>query len=591
MKNLLRALAFLGRYRLPAGGMFASLLLVNAANLLAPQLLRLLIDEGIGALNLARALQAAGLLVALALGRGLFNFLQGYWSEVASQGVAYDLRNAIFGKLQGLSFSYHDRAQTGKLMTRVTSDVELVRQFAGMGLLQVLAALTLLTGTLVILFRMNAALALITLGIVPFILVVLLRFVTRVMPVSKRVQQKLGALNSILQENLAGMRVVKAFTREDFEQARFLNANQELLEENMGLMRIFSGSFPLIFFFANLGTVAVVWAGGLQVLDQALTLGELVAFTGYLGYLLTPLFMLGMVGAMFSRAEVSAGRIFEVIDAASEVQDLPGAYDLPPLAGEVAFENVDFRYMGGESNVLSGVSFTAAAGQRVAILGETGSGKSTIINLIPRFYEATAGRVSVDGHDVRAVRLESLRAQIGIVLQETKLFSGTIRDNIAYGKPEAALEEVQAAARSAQAHEFIEQLEAGYATVVGESGVGLSGGQKQRIAIARALLVDPRILILDDSTSAVDAETEYKIRQALDRLMQGRTSFVIAQRLSTVRDADLILLLEGGRLVDQGTHRELLERSDLYNQILDTQFGEREPLSSPQAGAALEAAP
>jgi len=586
MRNLLRALSYLGRYRLAAGGMFASLLLVNAANLLAPQLLRLLIDEGIGRLDLGRALQAALLLVALALGRGLFNFLQGYCSEVASQGVAYDLRNLIFARLQGLSFSYHDRAQTGKLMTRVTSDVELVRQFAGMGLLQVLGALTLLGGTLVILFRMNAGLALITLGIVPFILVVLLRFVVRVMPVSQRVQQRLGALNSLLQENLAGMRVVKAFTREAYEQARFREANQGLLEENMSLIRVFSSSFPLIFFFANLGTVAVVWAGGLRVLDQTLTLGELVAFTGYLGYLLTPLFMLGMAGAMFSRAAVSAGRIFEVIDADPEVKDQPGAYDLPPIAGRVAFENVDFRYMGGESNVLSGVSFTAEPGQRVAILGETGSGKSTIINLIPRFYEATAGRVTVDGHDVRAVRLESLRRQIGIVLQETKLFSGTIRENIAYGRPEASLDEVQAAARAAQAHDFIQALEAGYDTRVGEGGVGLSGGQKQRIAIARALLVDPRILILDDSTSAVDAETEYRIRQALDRLMQGRTSFVIAQRLSTVRDADLILLLEGGRLVDQGTHAELLERSDLYNQILAAQFGEREP-----AGASMEAAP
>jgi ATP-binding cassette subfamily B protein len=587
MKNISRALSYLKHYWPTALGMLVSLLLVNAANLLAPQLLRLLIDEGISGLNLERVLQVSAMLVAVALGRGLFNFLQGYWSEVTSQGVAYDLRNSIFAKLQGLSFSYHDRAQTGKLMTRVTSDVELVRHFVGNGLIQLLSALTLLVGTLIILLRMNLGLALITLGVVPFILLILVWFVRQIMPVSKAVQKKLSALNTILQENLAGMRVVKAFTREDYEKKRFLHANQELLDQNLTLMRMFANSFPLIFFIANLGTVAVVWAGGLQILNQTLTLGELVAFTGYLGFLLMPIFMLGMIGAMLSRAEVSAQRIFEVIDAESEVHDRPDALRLPPVQGRVAFEQVDFRYIGGETHILSQVTFTAEPGQTVAILGATGSGKSTIINLIPRFYDVTSGRVTVDGHDVRSVTLDSLRSQIGIVLQETTLFSGSLRENIAYGRPEASLEEVIAAAQAAQAHEFITALPEGYETLVGERGVGLSGGQKQRIAIARALLVDPRILILDDSTSAVDAETEHKIQIALGLLMQGRTSFVIAQRLSTVRDADLILLLDGGRLVDQGRHSDLLERSDLYNEILATQFGDRASTDSEFAGTVM----
>lgn len=574
MKNITRALRYLRHYWPTALGMLASLILVNAANLVAPQLLRLLIDEGISGLNMSRVLQVSLLLIGVAFGRGLFNFLQGYWSEVTSQGVAYDLRNAIFTKLQSLSFTYHDRAQTGKLMTRVTSDVELVRNFVGMGLGQVISALILLFGTLVILFRMNVFLAFVSLGVVPLVVVILFRFVRQIMPISRIVQQKLGALNTILQENLAGMRVVKAFTREEYEISRFLGANKELLDINMDLIRTFSSTFPTIFFIANLGTAAVLWAGGVRVLNQTLTLGELVAFTGYLGFLLMPMFMLGMIGAMFSRAEVSAGRIFEIMDAESDVHDRPNAIPLPSVRGRVVFDAVDFRYFGSDTNVLSQVSFTAEPGQTVAILGETGSGKSTIINLIPRFYDVSSGKVTIDGYDVREVTLDSLRSQVGIVLQETTLFSGTIRENIAYGRPEASLEEVVAAAEAAQAHEFISALPEGYDTLVGERGVGLSGGQKQRIAIARALLVDPRILILDDSTSAVDAETEYKIQQALEKLMEGRTSFVIAQRLSTVRKADLILLLEGGRLVDQGRHEELLERSDLYNQVLDTQFGD-----------------
>ncbi|MFQ5616831.1 MAG: ABC transporter ATP-binding protein, partial [Anaerolineales bacterium] len=295
----------------------------------------------------------------------------------------------------------------------------------------------------------------------------------------------------------------------------------------------------------------------------------------YQGFLLMPIFMLGMISAMMSRAEASAERIFEVIDAESEVKDAPNARPLPPVRGRIEFDHVSFRYIGGDADVIGEISFVAEPGQTVAILGQTGSGKSTIINLIPRFYDPTAGQVRMDGFDVRGVTLDSLRSQIGIVLQETTLFVGTIRENIAYGRPDAGLEEVTAAAEAAQAHDFIIGLPDGYDTVVGERGGGLAGGQKQRTAIARALLVDPRILILDDSTSAVDAETEYKIQKALEGLMEGRTSFVIAQRISTVRNADLILLLDNGRLAAKGTHHELLETSELYAEILDTQFGER----------------
>ncbi|MBC8506719.1 MAG: ABC transporter ATP-binding protein [Chloroflexi bacterium] len=573
MKSVSRALRYLFNYWQVALGGGLALLLVNLANLTTPQLLRLLIDDGIANLNMTRVWQVAGALVGVAFVRGVFNFLHGFWSEVASQGVAYDLRNSIFEKLQKLSFSYHDRSQTGKLMTRMTSDVEMVRHFVGRGALLLASAILMLLGTLAVMFWMNWKLALIVFAIVPVILVFFSIFVRRIMPVSMRVQKKLGALNTILQENLAGMRVVKAFAREDYETARYLDQNEELLDENVNLVKLFSSIFPLIFFVANLGMVAVVWFGGLEVIGLRLTLGELVAFTGYLGFMLVPIFQMGMIGAMLSRAEASAQRLFEVIDARSEVEDKPDATPLPDLEGRVTFDQVGFRYVGGSEDVINDVSFTAEPGQTIAILGQTGAGKSSIINLIPRFYDVTDGAVLIDDHDVRDIQLDSLRKQVGIVLQETTLFSGTIRENIAYGRPDASDAQVIHAARAAQAHEFIAELPDGYDTQVGERGVGLSGGQKQRVAIARALLVNPRILILDDSTSSVDAETEYKIQQALEILMEGRTSFVIAQRISTVRNADQILLLGDGHLAAQGTHEELMQSSELYVEILETQFG------------------
>ncbi len=576
MKNVSRAITYLRNYWPVALGGGLALLLVNAANLITPQLLKTLIDEGISQFDMNRVWQVAGALVGVAVVRGLFNFLQAYWSEVASQGVAYDLRNTIFEKLQNLSFSYHDRAQTGKLMTRMTSDVELVQHFVGRGALLLASAILMLLGTLVIMFVMNWKLALVVFVVVPLILGFFSYFVRKIMPISRDVQRKLGALNTILQENLAGMRVVKAFAREDYEIERYLRQNETLLDENINMMKLFSSSFPMVFFIANLGMVGVIWYGGLEVIGLRLTLGELVAFTGYLGFMLMPIFQMGMIGAMLSRAEASAQRIFEVVDARSAVEEKPDALALTNLQGHIEFDQVGFRYVGGQEDVIQAVSFTAEPGQTIAILGQTGAGKSSIINLIPRFYDVTAGQVRIDGHDVRDLQLDSLRKQVGIVLQETTLFSGSIRDNIAYGRPDATLDEIIAAAQAAQADEFINELPEGYETEVGERGVGLSGGQKQRIAIARALLVDPRILILDDSTSSVDAETEYKIQQALDELMEGRTSFVIAQRISTVRNADQILLLGDGHLVAQGRHEDLLQTSEIYVEILETQFSSEE---------------
>jgi ATP-binding cassette subfamily B protein len=545
-----------------------------------PQLIAYAIDSGIAPRRLGVILLAVGGLAGAALLRGLFTFLQGYLAELASQGVAYDLRNDLFAKIERLGFGYYDRVETGQLVTRLTSDVEQIRSFTGSGVVQLAAAVVMLLGTTTLLVVLDWQLALVALAIVPVIFVLLLRFVRRIGPLFRAVQQTLGRLNSVLQEDLAGIRVIRTFSREDYEGERYGSVNEELLGKNLETVRAFSNNFPFVFFLANFGTLLIVLFGGLQVMGGRLSIGELVAFNTYLGFLLFPIFTIGFLAAGISRAGASSLRVFEVLDAPLEVQDAPGAVPLPPIRCRVEFDDVSFRYPGDEREILRGISFCAEPGQTVAILGTTGSGKSTLVNLIPRFYDVSGGRVRLDGHDVRDVTLASLRGQIGIVLQSALLFSGPVRANIAYGKPGATQEEIEAAARAAQADDFIRALPEGYDTVVGERGVGLSGGQRQRIAISRALLIDPRLLILDDSTSAVDAETEAAIQESLDRLMRDarRTVFVIAQRISTVRDADLILVLDNGEVAAMGTHEELLRDSELYNEILGSQL-EAEPIS------------
>ena len=572
MNDLWRALRYLWNYWGTTLGAFLSLLIVTATNLFSPQLLRLVIDQGIRAQNFNVILLTSLGLLGVAIVRDSFTFTQGYWSERASQGAAYDMRNAIFTRLEHLSFSYHDKAQTGQLMTRVTNDVETVRTFTGNGILQLLNAVVMLIGSATILLITNWKLALVALLIIPAILGIFLFFLTKIGPRFRIVQQKLGNLNTVLQENLAGVRVVKAFVREPYEQERYRNANNSLLQENLVVVRGTSLTFPLIFFISNLGTLAIIWLGGEQVIGGSLSIGELVAFNSYLSFLLLPVFILGSTITSLSQSTASAHRVFEIIDAPIEVEDKPDAVILPPARGSVIFENVSFRYAGSETLSLTDVSFVAEPGQTVAILGRTGSGKSTIINLIPRFYDVTSGSISIDGYDVRDVTLESLRSQIGIVLQESTLFSGTIRENIAYGRSNASEEEVEEAAKAAQAHDFIIGFPEGYTTIVGERGVGLSGGQRQRIALARALLLNPPLLILDDSTSAVDAETEYRIQLALQHLMANRTTFIIAQRISTVRNAGKILLIDGGHLVAQGTHEALQQTSCLYCELLESQL-------------------
>jgi len=574
VRPLVRASSYLKRYWLTTLGAYASLIISTAMMLSIPMLLQAIIDQGITAHDMTIIVVLSLAMVGVALVQAVFSFLQGYLSEKASQGVAYDMRNDLYDRIQSLSFSYHDRAQTGQLMTRATNDVDLVRMAVGtgMGFLMMLSAIIMLIGSLTILFVMNWQLALAIVLLMPLALGLFMVFGRRVRPIFTRIQQKVSALNTVLQENLAGIRVVKAFAREPYEAERFSRTNLELLEENLRVGKMFAGMFPTVFLILNLGTLVVMWYGGLQVIGDQLTLGELAAFNSYLMMVMFPLGMLGMIITMISRAAASAERVFEILDAQSEVVERPGAAPLPPIRGQVTFDHVSFRYFGVGEYVLRDVSFVAQPGQTVALLGATGSGKSTIINLIPRFYDVTGGAVRIDGHDVRDVTIEGLRSQIGIVLQETTLFAGAIRENIAFGKPEATEDEIIAAAQAAAAHDFIMEFPQGYNTPVGERGVTLSGGQKQRVAIARALLLDPRILILDDSTSSVDLETEYRIQQALDKLMEGRTSFVIAQRIATVLNADEILVLERGQVAARGTHEELLHDSPIYAEIYHSQL-------------------
>jgi ATP-binding cassette subfamily B protein len=482
------------------------------------------------------------------------------------------MRNELFAKIQGLSFSYHDRNQTGQLMIRATDDIEKVRLFIGQGLLMAVGAIILLTGTLLILFSTNVRLTFIALPILPIALVLFMIFGSKMGPMFSRIQRRLDKVNTVLQENLAGIKVVKAFTREKNEQKKFNLAADDLMDQQIYVARLFSVLFPFVILIASLGQAIVLYFGGRQIIGGSLTLGQWQEFSIYLFFLFMPAAQLGMIITQMSQASASSTRIFEILDVENELADKPGAITIPEVEGQVKFDDVTFRYFSSGEPVLRNVDIDVKPGETVALLGATGSGKSTIINLLPRFYDPSSGSITIDGYDLRDIKIESLRTQIGIVLQETTLFAGTIKENIAYGKPDASFEDIEAAAKAAAAHDEIMEFPDGYDTPVGERGTTLSGGQKQRIAIARALLLDPRILILDDSTSSVDLVTEAEIQQALDKLMLGRTSFVIAQRISTVINADQILVLDKGQIVASGNHEELLEESEIYAEIYNSQL-------------------
>lgn len=549
-----------------------------------PAVLAYAIDRGIDGASREALLRSAMLIMGLHIAAGVFAYFQSYLSEYLSQHVAYDLRNALYSRIQSLSFSFHDKAQTGQLMSRVTADVETSRQFLSSSLLRMtmtFGRFFIISGIMLFLNWQLGLLILVTLPVVAFISI---NTSQKLRPIALAIQQQTGAYTAVLQEALAGIRVVKAFTAEDREFAKFRAANWAVREKSLESNRISAFRSPMLTFFLELLTVAIIGFGGMLVIGGSLTIGVLFAFTQYRMQLAMPVRMIGNLLNMATRASAAGERIFEILDTESEVKEKPDAIELTNVKGHVRYENVSFGY-GKDFMVIEGIDIDAKPGETVALLGPIGSGKSTVLNLLPRFYDVSAGRITIDGIDIRDVTLSSLRSNIGIVMQEVFLFNATIRDNIAYGRPGASNEEVIEAAKIARLHDFIMTLPDGYDTWVGERGITLSGGQKQRVAIARTLLMDPKILVLDDSTSSVDMETEFLIQQALQELLRGRTAFVIAHRIRTIRNADQIIVMKDGKIVERGRHEDLIDQGGLYKEIYDVQLRDQEELAKAMAAS------
>jgi len=532
-------------------------------------------DDGIARGSMSTLAIAAALLIVAAVFRGLFTYGQQYLGEKVSQAVAYDFRNDIYDHLQRLSYAYHDNAQIGQIMSRATQDVEGVRFFVSMGLIRLAYIVVLVGVSAGLMIATNVKVALIGLAFMPIVAVQASIITLKLRPVWLEVQDLQGQLSTVLQENLTGQRVVKAFARERFEERKFDKVAQGLFERSYMTSKIQALNEPVMSSLWILSLALVFWFGGQEIIAGRMTVGDLTKFQLYLTMLQVPVRSIGFVVNIFARAHSAGARIYELLDAESPVREKPGATPIRAERGEVVFEDVSFGYA-ADQPVLRNIDIEAKPGQLIALLGPTGSGKSTIVNLLPRFYDVTHGAIRIDGEDVRDVTIESLRSKIGIVQQDLFLFVATIRDNIAYGKPDATEEEIMRAARAARIHDFIEQLPDGYDTWVGERGTTLSGGQRQRVAIARTLLMDPRILIFDDSTSSVDMRTEFLIQEALQNLMRGRTTFVIAQRLRTVQQADQILVMRDGEIVERGRHEELLALDGFYREIYDLELRDQE---------------
>ena len=534
-----------------------------------------IIDEGVAKQNMEVITGTSLLMIGVSILAALFMTANTVFTIRASRGFEADLREATYTKIQSFSYGNLDDFTTGQLLTRLTSDLNQVRMVVTLSLRMFTRMPLTFLGSVAIMVATNLNLSLVMLVLLPVTTVLSYFFIRLLQPLFTKVQERLDRLNQVMQENLMGIRVVKAFVRGEHENKRFEKTNDELYRNSLRVTQLISVFNPVMMVILNLGIVAVIYYGGIQVSTGTTSVGEIVAFTNYLQNAMFSILTLSLMAGNVSAANVSSGRILKIIDSEPYVRNAQEPVKLGELRGRVAFEGVSFRYKGnGGAPVLSDITFTAEPGERVAILGATGSGKSTLVSLIPRFYDVTGGRITLDGLDIRDIYLESLREKIGISTQDTMLFGGTIRDNIKYGKPDASEEEVVAAAKAAQAHEFIIGFPDRYDTAVGQRGVTLSGGQKQRIAIARALLIRPRILILDDSTSAVDAETEYRIEQALETILKDTTCFIVAQRISTVLNADKILVLDEGRIVAEGTHRQLLETSPIYREIYESQLGD-----------------
>ena len=580
------------RYKLQIAIVYSCLIGATLLSLAIPKLLGLAIDSALGSGDKSDLVWMAVLVLAVSLLRGGFAYGQSYVSELTSQRVAYAIRHDFLARLQYLGFAFHDRQKTGDLMSRATSDVESIRWFVSFGLIYSMNIVVLVVGASVLLLLIDWQLALISLAAIPVTVYIAVRIRRRFRDLWSSVQVETGRMTTVLQENLSGMRVVKSFGGEEYEKHKFGEAAKIVAEETFTVNRLHAANSSLLSLLFTLVIALVIWVGGSRIIDSpGLTAGELTQFVLYLGLLLFPIRMSGWVVNIFTRAAAAGDRIFQVLDAKSPVEEKHAALSLGRARGHVKFDSVSFRYLasvsadGHDSNlevapmdgeILHHVTLEARPGQKIALLGPPGSGKSTLVNLIHRCYDVTGGNITIDGIDVRDASLESLRRNVGIVFQDVFLFMASIRENISYGFPDASLEQVQAAARSAQIHDFIMGLPDQYDTLVGERGITLSGGQKQRVSIARTLLLDPPILVLDDSTSSVDVATEFQIRRALAEVMKDRTTFIIAHRVSSVKSADRILVLEDGRVAEMGTHQELISRQGLYKEIYQLQLSVEE---------------
>lgn len=572
MSSLLRLRTFLIPY-LPK--IFVNLILllsITALSLYVPQIIRQVIDDGLASGSVVTIIRSATILLCVGLLMAGLSVFQRYISEWTAVHVGYDLRNRLFDNIQRQSFTYHDHAQSGQLISRCIEDVGSIQRFAGTAIIETIQFFLLTVGIIFLMVTDNAGLAFLSLlPMIPLVYMTI-AFGTRIGGLFFKVDYAVGEVSNRLQENVSGVQVVRAFAREDYEISRFNQANREVFTHWVRVINQWARIMPASTFLITLGTIILLWFGGPQVIDGTITLGELVAFNSYLLLLGAPAQQLTQLVNAAGEATAGAQRVFEVLDNHPDIHSSPECIVLNELNGRVEFNKVQLSYRDELHPALVDVNLIVEPNQIIALMGQTGSGKTSLVNLIPRFYDVTEGEVLIDGIDIRQIDLMSLRRQIGIVLQTSFLFSDTIKANIAYGRPGASENDIYSAARAAQAHEFILDLPQGYETVVGERGVTLSGGQRQRVAIARALLMDPKILILDDSTSSVDTETEQLIQAALDKLMDGRTTFVIAHRLSTVKRADRIIVMENGEIVEQGAHKELIKRDGLYRQIYDLQL-------------------
>ena len=582
MKVLLRLGGYAWRHKVRLAVAYVTMVVATLAAMAVPKLLGSAIDQALTS-GLRRELLILGLaIVLISVLRGIFSYLQNYMAEALSQMAAFDLRNDFFRKLQSLSFGYHDQQQTGNLMSKATVDVEAVRRFTSMGLIRGLSVVVMVGAVAALMLTTNWRLGLTSMAFVPIVVWRAVLMSGKLGHTWMMVQAETGNMTTVLQENLSGMRVVKAFGAREFEEAKFERRASAVADHTYSATRLFAFQGSLMTFVFTAATGVILLVGGYEVVADRLSPGDLAAFILYMGLLAMPVRMTGWLVSTFSRAAAAGQRIFEVLDAESPVEEKPNATDLSAVRGKVRFDRVSLSY-DSSAPAVHDIDFEARPGQLVAILGAPGSGKSTIVQLIPRFYDVSGGSITIDGHDVRDVTLASLRRNVGIVLQDIFVFAASLRENIAYGAQNASMDDIVRAAQVAQLDDYIQELPNGYESMVGPRGVRLSGGQRQRLAIARTILLDPPILILDDSTSSVDMATEYRIQQAMSEVVKGRTTFVIAHRLSTVRNADTILVLDEGEIVERGSHEELMAHEGFYRRIYDLQL-------KPQEEAAAEAA-